>query len=114
MAFAALIQHKTQQQTTTHNPHATVTLVACGPAYASLCHTHGVFYHTTGWEASQNKYLLRELLIHQELSACHHPHIVELKEVFLTPVYLAAVMEHVEGQDLQEFLSVTGGRWVRV
>eukprot|EP00775_Hariotina_reticulata_P010830 gene10830-10987_t len=37
-------------------------------------------FTTRGWDASQNKYLLRELLIHQELSACRHPHIVELKE----------------------------------
>eukprot|EP00878_Enallax_costatus_P009364 GHUV01009786.1.p1 GENE.GHUV01009786.1~~GHUV01009786.1.p1 ORF type:complete len:276 (+),score=76.04 GHUV01009786.1:568-1395(+) len=63
-----------------------------------------------GWDASQNKYLLRELLIHQELSACRHPHIVELREVFLTPLHLAAVMEHVEGQNLQDFLAVQGGR----
>lgn len=54
--------------------------------------------------------MLRELLIHQELSACHHPHIVELKEVFLTPTHLAAVSEYVEGEDLQTFLGNTGGR----
>lgn len=46
----------------------------------------------------------------QELSACHHPHIVELKDVFLTPTHLAAVLEYVEGEDLQTFLSNTGGR----
>jgi serine/threonine-protein kinase SRK2 len=63
-----------------------------------------------GWDEGQNKYLLRELLIHQELSACHHPHIVELRDVFLTPLHLAAVHEYVEGEDLQTFLSNTGGR----
>lgn len=65
-----------------------------------------------GWDESQNKYMLRELLIHQELSACRHPHIVALKEVFLTPMHLAAVMEHVEGENLQAFLNNTGGRCV--
>lgn len=65
---------------------------------------------TAGWEEGRNKYMLRELLIHQELSACHHPHIVELRDVFLTPHHLAAVMEYVEGEDLQTFLTNTGGR----
>ena len=54
-----------------------------------------------GWDEGATKYLLRELLIHQELSACHHPHIVELKDVFLTPTHLAAVLEYVEGENLQ-------------
>lgn len=65
---------------------------------------------TPGWDEGRNKYLLRELLIHQELSACHHPHIVELRDVFLTPTHLAAVAEYVEGEDLQTFLANTGGR----
>jgi hypothetical protein len=30
-----------------------------------------------------------------------HPHIVEVKEVFLTPCYFAMVMEHVEGETLE-------------
>lgn len=67
-------------------------------------------HHPPGWEASKNKYLLRELLIHQELSAARHPHIVELRAVFLTPLHLAAVMEYVDGEDLQAFLGNTGGR----
>eukprot|EP00882_Tetradesmus_deserticola_P004252 GHRQ01004492.1.p1 GENE.GHRQ01004492.1~~GHRQ01004492.1.p1 ORF type:complete len:276 (+),score=89.28 GHRQ01004492.1:313-1140(+) len=63
-----------------------------------------------GWDDQQMKYLLRELLIHQELSACRHPHIVELRDVFLTPLHLAAVTEYVDGEDLQLFLANTGGR----
>lgn len=39
-----------------------------------------------------------------------HPHIVELRDVFLTPLHLAAVTEHVDGEDLQTFLANTGGR----
>jgi hypothetical protein len=31
-------------------------------------------------------------------------------QVFITPLYLAAVMEHVDGEDLQTFLTNTGGR----
>jgi serine/threonine-protein kinase SRK2 len=38
-----------------------------------------------GWDAKQTKYVARELLIHQELSLTGHPHIVEFKQVFLTP-----------------------------
>lgn len=87
------------------------------PLYATALsnnssHTSHPALCTAGWDASQNKYLLRELLIHQELSACRHPHIVELKEVFLTPIHLAAVMEHVDGLNLQDFLTAQGGRWV--
>lgn len=69
-----------------------------------------LLFHPAGWDEGRNKYLLRELLIHQELSACHHPHIVELRDVFLTPTHLAAVAEYVEGEDLQTFLNNTGGR----
>jgi hypothetical protein len=41
---------------------------------------------------------------------CRHPHIVELRDVFLTPLHLAAVSEYVDGEDLQMFLANTGGR----
>ncbi len=41
-----------------------------------------------GWDVAHTKYVSRELLIHQELSATGHPHIVEFKEVFLTPRYV--------------------------
>ncbi len=46
----------------------------------------------------------REILNHQELSQSKHPHIVEFKEVFVTPRYLAEVLEYVEGETLQVFL----------
>lgn len=54
--------------------------------------------------------MLRELLIHQELTLSRHPHIVEFREVILTPLYLGVVMEYVDGEDLQQFLANTGGR----
>jgi len=63
-----------------------------------------------GWPSNQTKYVLREVLIHQELTCSRHPHIVEFKEVFLTPSHLGVVMEAVEGEDLQSFLVNTGGR----
>jgi serine/threonine protein kinase len=34
-----------------------------------------------GWDPIQSKYVERELLNHQELSASRHPHIVEFREV---------------------------------
>jgi len=63
-----------------------------------------------GWDPTQSKYVERELLNHQELSASRHPHIVEFREVFLTPSHLCVVMEYVEGENLQQFLANTGGR----
>lgn len=50
--------------------------------------------------------MLRETLNHQQLSLCQHPHIVEFHEVFLTPSYLAVVMEYVNGTNLQHYLEV--------
>ncbi|KAI8477398.1 MAG: kinase-like domain-containing protein, partial [Monoraphidium minutum] len=63
-----------------------------------------------GWDPRQSKYVERELLNHQELSASAHPHIVEFREVFLTPSHLCVVMEYVEGENLHQFLTNTGGR----
>ncbi|GBF97768.1 sulfur stress regulator [Raphidocelis subcapitata] len=63
-----------------------------------------------GWDPAQSKYVERELLNHQDLSASRHPHIVEFREVFLTPSHLCVVMEYVEGENLQQFLANTGGR----
>ncbi len=66
--------------------------------------------------------MLRETLNHQQLSLCQHPHIVEFHEVFLTPSYLAVVMEYVNGTNLQHYLEVCvglrvvgggDGMWVR-
>ncbi|KAI8473311.1 MAG: serine carboxypeptidase S28-domain-containing protein [Monoraphidium minutum] len=63
-----------------------------------------------GWDPGQSKYVERELLNHQELSRSRHPHIVEFREVFLTPSHLGVVMEYVDGENLQQFLANTGGR----
>ena len=32
---------------------------------------------------------------------CNHPHIVEMRGAFLTPFYLALVMEYVEGETIE-------------
>lgn len=47
------------------------------------------------------KMVEREILSHRLCSA--HPHIVRFKELFLTPRYLAIVMEYATGGDLFEY-----------
>jgi serine/threonine-protein kinase SRK2 len=47
------------------------------------------------------KYVQREILNHRCLM---HPHVVQFKEVFLTPQYLAIAMEFVAGGDMFEFV----------
>ena len=37
----------------------------------------------------------------QELSLVKHPHVVEFKGAFLTPRYLAFIMEYVEGETIE-------------
>ena len=44
-----------------------------------------------------SKFIEYELTSHRRL---HHPHIIELKEVFLTEEYIAVVMEYAAGGDL--------------
>ncbi|CAL5221600.1 g3820 [Coccomyxa viridis] len=44
-----------------------------------------------------SKYVEREIINHKQL---RHPHIVELKEVFLTPEYLAIAMEYATDGDM--------------
>lgn len=66
-------------------------------------------YVPRGEDASLYKYMLREVLHHQTLSLCKHPHIVEFYEVFLTPRYLGIVMEYIDGADLQAYLMRQGG-----
>lgn len=56
----------------------------------------------------------REIMNHQKLL---HPHVVQLKEVFCVPPYLALVMEYVSGGDLFNYvvkrkgLSEQDARW---
>lgn len=52
------------------------------------------------------KYVSREIINHRHLM---HPHIVQFKEVFLTPRYLAIVMEYVPGGDMFEHVVKKGG-----
>lgn len=47
------------------------------------------------------KYVEREILNHRDLV---HPHIVQFKEVFLTPHYLAIAMEFASGGDMFEYV----------
>ena len=39
----------------------------------------------------------------------NHPHIVEMKGAFLTPYYLALVMEYVEGETVEVGYGYQGG-----
>eukprot|EP00798_Chlamydomonas_sp_ICE-L_P010065 gene10065-7959_t len=63
-----------------------------------------------GWDKSQSRYIIRELVNLQELSLSHHPHVIEFKDAFLTRHYLAQVGEYVEGSTLQVFLESAGGK----
>lgn len=51
------------------------------------------------------KYVEREIRNHRQLV---HPHIVAFKEVFVTPQYLAIVMEYVGGGNLQQWVERHG------
>ncbi|KAL4452722.1 hypothetical protein ABPG75_008384 [Micractinium tetrahymenae] len=44
-----------------------------------------------------NKYVEREIINHMKL---HHPHIIALFEVFLTPTHLVLVMSYAAGGDM--------------
>lgn len=52
------------------------------------------------------KYVEREILNHRQLV---HPHIVQFKEVFLTPRHLGIVMEYAAGGDMFEYVVAKGG-----
>eukprot|EP00798_Chlamydomonas_sp_ICE-L_P002015 gene2015-33441_t len=59
-----------------------------------------VKYIQKDWCAKHQKYILRELINHWELSKFGHPHIVEFLEVVRTPNYLGLILEYVEGPSL--------------
>ncbi|GAX83181.1 hypothetical protein CEUSTIGMA_g10607.t1 [Chlamydomonas eustigma] len=63
-----------------------------------------------GWDAKTAIGHTRSLYNHMELSMANHPHIVEMKGAFLTPYYLALVMEYVEGETVEDFLEKVGGK----
>lgn len=52
------------------------------------------------------KYVEREILNHRQLV---HPHIIQFKEVFLTPQYLVISMEFAAGGDMFEYVVRKGG-----
>ncbi|KDD76468.1 protein kinase [Helicosporidium sp. ATCC 50920] len=52
-----------------------------------------------------HRYVEREIMNHRRLG---HPHIVGLKEVFLTPQVLGIVMEYVGGGNLQSYVERAG------
>lgn len=52
------------------------------------------------------KYVHREILNHRRL---HHPHIIQMKEVFLTPKCLAIVMEFAPGGDMYQHVLTRRG-----
>ena len=49
-----------------------------------------------------NKSVLREILNHRLCVV--HPNIVQFREIFLTPVHLAIVMEYAAGGDMFEYV----------
>ncbi|KAK9830625.1 hypothetical protein WJX81_006668 [Elliptochloris bilobata] len=53
-----------------------------------------------------SKYVEREILNHKRLI---HPHIVQLKEVFLTQHHLAIAMEYAAGGNLYQLVAKSGG-----
>jgi hypothetical protein len=52
------------------------------------------------------KYVLNEILNHRRLV---HPHIVQFKELFLTPAHLGIAMEYAAGGDMFEYVVRKGG-----
>lgn len=54
-----------------------------------------------GFVKEYRRYVMREVMHHGGLK---HPFIIDLKEVFLTPEYLAIVMEYAQGGNLHRFL----------
>ena len=52
--------------------------------------------------AGVNKSVLREILNHRLCVV--HPNIVQFREIFLTPVHLAIVMEYAAGGDMFEYV----------
>ena len=64
---------------------------------------------------TQKKYPEREIMNHRLL---HHPHVIELHELFAVPGYLAIVMEYADGRSLFELvkrcrrLNCNMARWI--
>ncbi|KAL4419116.1 hypothetical protein ABPG77_004437 [Micractinium sp. CCAP 211/92] len=54
-----------------------------------------------GFVKEYRRYVMREVMHHGGLK---HPFIIDLKEVLLTPEYLAIVMEYAQGGNLHRFL----------
>lgn len=68
-------------------------------------------YIRRDWMPRENsKYLVREVLNHQHVSAYGHPFIVQFHEVFCTPTYLGMVMEYVDGTDLLTYMRSKAGK----
>lgn len=55
---------------------------------------------------SITRHVERELVNHSVLK---HPHVIELREVFLTPEYLGMVMEYATGGTLFDMIADHGG-----
>eukprot|EP01025_Chloroclados_australasicus_P032828 TRINITY_DN3335_c0_g1_i4.p1 TRINITY_DN3335_c0_g1~~TRINITY_DN3335_c0_g1_i4.p1 ORF type:complete len:448 (-),score=30.12 TRINITY_DN3335_c0_g1_i4:2787-4130(-) len=56
-------------------------------------------------QITKTKYLVREVLNHRKLI---HPHVVQMKDVFLTRSHLCIVMEYVAGTDLHKYIRQQG------
>ncbi|KDD76995.1 protein kinase [Helicosporidium sp. ATCC 50920] len=74
--------------------------------YACLRLGHCLVGSRLGRDVGVTKYVEREIINHRQLV---HPHIVQFKEVFLTPRYLGIVMEYAAGGDMFEYVVCKGG-----
>lgn len=79
-------------------------LVSAPPASPAKHARHGSCLQERGRNIS--KYVEREILNHRSLI---HPHVIAFKGVFLTPKYLAIVLEYAPSGDMFHHVSAKGG-----
>lgn len=52
------------------------------------------------------KHVEREVICHSNFC---HPHVIQFKEIFLTPTHLAIAMEYAPGGDMFQFVKRSSG-----
>lgn len=57
------------------------------------------------------KHVEREVICHSNFC---HPHVIQFKEIFLTPTHLAIAMEYAPGGDMFQFVKKSSGLKVRI
>jgi len=80
------------------------------PTRPHSCTTHLTHHPPSTWLGTcaphATQYVEREIVNHSNFV---HPHVIQFKEVFLTPTHLAIAMEYAPGGDLFSFVSARGG-----